>query len=41
MGEAARERAGLFSAEAIVPEFEAAYGLAREARLKAAGARRR
>jgi hypothetical protein len=41
MGEAARKRAKLFSADAIVPEFEAAYGLADEARLKARGPRRR
>ena len=41
MGEAARDRAKLFSADAIVPEFEAAYGLAGEARLKARGPRRR
>ncbi len=38
MGAAARQRAELFSAEAIVPEFEAAYALAREYRLKS-GAR--
>jgi glycosyltransferase involved in cell wall biosynthesis len=41
MGTAARERAKLFSADAIVPEFETAYGLAGEARLKARGPRRR
>jgi glycosyltransferase involved in cell wall biosynthesis len=35
MGEAAKERAKLFSADAIVPRFEAAYGVAAEARLKA------
>jgi glycosyltransferase involved in cell wall biosynthesis len=41
MGAAARERAATFSAEAIVPEFEAAYALARQARLKSAGRSRR
>jgi glycosyltransferase involved in cell wall biosynthesis len=41
MGAAARERAKLFSAEAIVPEFEAAYELAAAARLKSAGRSRR
>lgn len=41
MGEAARERAKLFAAEQIVPRFEAAYELARQARLKAGGGRRR
>jgi glycosyltransferase involved in cell wall biosynthesis len=41
MGEAARERAKLFSADAIVPRFEAAYELAGQARLKAGGRRRR
>ena len=41
MGAAAQERAAIFSAEAIVPEFEAAYALARQARLKSAGRRRR
>jgi glycosyltransferase involved in cell wall biosynthesis len=41
MGAAARERAGVFGADAIVPEFEAAYGLAREARLKSARHSRR
>lgn len=30
MGEAARRRAGLFSADAVVPQFEAAYALAAE-----------
>jgi glycosyltransferase involved in cell wall biosynthesis len=41
MGAAARKRAELFSADAIVPEFEAAYGIARDARLKSARRRRR
>ena len=41
MGEAARERAKLFSADAIVPRFESAYELAGQARLKAGGSRRR
>jgi glycosyltransferase involved in cell wall biosynthesis len=41
MGAAARERAKLFSAEAIVPEFEAAYELAAAARLKSARRSRR
>jgi glycosyltransferase involved in cell wall biosynthesis len=41
MGAAARERAKVFSADAIVPEFESAYELAGEARLKSAGRRRR
>jgi len=41
MGTAARERAKLFAAERIVPEFEAAYGLARDARLKSARHSRR
>jgi glycosyltransferase involved in cell wall biosynthesis len=41
MGAAARERAKVFSAEAIVPEFEAAYGLAAAARLKSARHSRR
>jgi len=36
MGEAARERARLFSPEAVVPRFEEAYGEALDARLKGA-----
>jgi glycosyltransferase involved in cell wall biosynthesis len=41
MGAAARGRADLFSAEAIVPQFEAAYAVARDSRLKSAGRSRR
>jgi glycosyltransferase involved in cell wall biosynthesis len=41
MGAAARERAELFSADAIVPQFEAAYALARDSRLKSVGRSRR
>jgi glycosyltransferase involved in cell wall biosynthesis len=41
MGAAARECAATFSADTIVPEFEAAYALARQARLKSAGRSRR
>lgn len=37
MGEAARARARLFGPEAVVPQFESAYELAVEARLKARG----
>jgi glycosyltransferase involved in cell wall biosynthesis len=41
MGTAARRRAVRFSADAIVPEFEAAYELAVASRLKSAGHSRR
>jgi glycosyltransferase involved in cell wall biosynthesis len=41
MGEAARVRARLFGPEAVVPQFESAYKLAVEARLKARGRRGR
>jgi glycosyltransferase involved in cell wall biosynthesis len=41
MGAAALKRAGVFGAEAVVPEFEAAYAVAAEARLKAGGRRGR
>ncbi len=41
MGAAALERAKVFGADAIVPEFEAAYALAGEARLKSARHSRR
>jgi glycosyltransferase involved in cell wall biosynthesis len=41
MGAAARERAKVFGADAIVPEFEDAYALAMAARLKSAGRGRR
>jgi glycosyltransferase involved in cell wall biosynthesis len=41
MGAAAQRRAERFSAEAIVPEFEAAYALARQARLKSPRRQRR
>jgi glycosyltransferase involved in cell wall biosynthesis len=41
MGEAARARARLFGPEAVVPQFESAYELAIEARLKARGRRGR
>jgi len=37
MGEAALERAQAFGPDVVVPQFEAAYGLAVEAHLKAAG----
>ena len=37
MGEAARERAKNFGPDVVVPQFEAAYGLAVEAGLKTAG----
>jgi glycosyltransferase involved in cell wall biosynthesis len=41
MGEAARARARLFGPDAVVPQFESAYELAVEARLKARGGRGR
>jgi glycosyltransferase involved in cell wall biosynthesis len=41
MGEAARARARLFGPDAVVPQFESAYELAVEARLKARGRRGR
>jgi glycosyltransferase involved in cell wall biosynthesis len=41
MGEAARVRARLFGPEEVVPQFESAYELAVEARLKARGGRGR
>jgi glycosyltransferase involved in cell wall biosynthesis len=41
MGEAAVARAKLFSPDAVVPQFEAAYGAAVDARLKKTGSRRR
>ncbi len=41
MGEAAQPRAKLFSPDAVVPQFEAAYREALDARLKRTGHRSR